>query len=82
LIFRNQDSGVKFTLLNPLSISIISLITQQNLTARQAVDLLLTQQPNLNKDDLLIKTADLLANLYEQGFIFGYQLLIKIIFIL
>ena len=74
LIFRNQDNGVKFSLLNQLSLSLLSLITQQNLTARQAIDLLVIQQPNLDKDDLLIKTADLLDNLYEQGFIFGYIL--------
>jgi hypothetical protein len=71
LIFRNADGGVKFTLLNSLSVNLISMLSQQNLTAEQAIQLLVEQQPSLDKQDLLNTTADLLDNLYEQGFIFG-----------
>ncbi len=73
LIFRNKDGEIKFTLLNPLSTALISILTQHQVNAAQAAEILISQQPQLNKEELLAQANQLLNNLYEQGFILGYS---------
>lgn len=69
LVFRNQDDAVKFIETNALTCELMTLIKEQQLTGRQALERIAARLPQSSTDSVMAFGEQLLADLAIQGII-------------